>query len=156
MMSTRILVLADSHGNCSDLGKIIQTEFPLDYLIFCGDGLRDMEKVSIPTHTRIVSVSGNMDSGGGLRENKIAFEYISDKKIMITHGDMFQVQLSLDLLRSIGQKESADIVLFGHTHNPFLEEERPALFNPGAADRGCYGIITIDKTIRFEHRRLSA
>ena len=154
MNPLRILVLSDSHGNCSDVSEIIQKESPFDFILFCGDGLRDLDRVSLPSKCRVIRVSGNMDASMGPVETKVAFEHIGGKKIMITHGDMFQVQLGLDLLRSVGNRESADIIVFGHTHRPFLKHGTPILFNPGPADRGCYGIITLAESIRLEHRRL--
>jgi hypothetical protein len=48
------------------------------------------------------------------------------------------------------------VVIFGHTHIPYYEEEEGVhYFNPGAAHDGRYGILEfIDKNIRFEHKRL--
>jgi len=55
-----------------------------------------------------------------------------------------------------GRERGADIVVFGHTHRPFLSDaDRPILFNPGPALNGQYGIITIDENaMNFAHKRV--
>ena len=66
-----------------------------------------------------------------------------------------------------GYEEKADIIVFGHTHNPDCvdtftrrngsdEDKVITLFNPGAILNNSYGVIEIekDKKIKFTHKNL--
>ena len=37
------------------------------------------------------------------------------------------------------------MVVFGHTHTPYLEEKEVILFNPGALKDGFYGVLDIEE-----------
>ena len=52
---------------------------------------------------------------------------------MLCHGDRYQVKNTLTPLRLRGEEMGADIVCFGHTHQPLYEEGTPILLNPGSA-----------------------
>ena len=52
--------------------------------------------------------------------------------------------------------EGADIAIFGHTHIPYLKEEKEiTLFNPGAVLRGNYGVISFEENkVEFIHKEI--
>ena len=72
---------------------------------------------------------------------------ICGKKIMVAHGDQFKVVYDLAELLDEGMRREADLICFGHTHAPYYHGGTTALFNPGPADKGYYGVIVIDETI---------
>ncbi len=150
----RILVVSDSHGSARILDGIIRLEYPFDYFVFCGDGVPDAASAAMPADVSRIVVPGNMDGEYRARYDPVARLSIGGKVFMITHGDLFGAHRDLDALRAEGARSACDTVIFGHTHIPFLGSGKPVLFNPGAVNKGCYGIITVDAAMRFEHRKL--
>jgi hypothetical protein len=63
---------------------------------------------------------------------------------MITHGDLQGAHRDTLGLLDEGRARGCDIVLFGHTHRPYKAGGKPALFNPGAALNGSYGVILLN------------
>jgi putative phosphoesterase len=140
-MLIKIVVVSDSHGGRKHLQKIIDREQPFDYLIHCGDGTHDLEHVRLPHDVTVLSVAGNMDRAGS-RERLIETA-LNGVNFMICHGDQFTVHYDYDRLLDEGLRRGADIICCGHTHIPCLHNQEVLLFNPGPADRGLYGIITL-------------
>ncbi len=136
----KILVIADSHGDRARLQEIIDREQPFDVLIHCGDGAHDLDRVVLPQNIEVLSVAGNMDRAGGKRLIEAALNGV---RFLVCHGDRFAVHYDYDRLLDEGLRRGADIICCGHTHIPCLLPHPPVLFNPGPADRGLYGIITL-------------
>lgn len=153
-MHGKILVVSDSHGDRQTLGRIIRREEPFDALIHCGDGADDLSHINCDVGTRVIRVGGNVDRGRGCDFDRIAVEALAGKKIMVTHGDLFRVDHDLSLLEREAAGCRADLVCFGHTHMKYVRDGEPVLFNPGPANRGLYGIVTINGGMRCEHRHL--
>jgi putative phosphoesterase len=152
-MKKKLLVLSDSHGNTLELEKIVRTEYPFDFVIHCGDGIRDLLHIDIPGNCRIIKVSGNIDRASGADLKDMCFESIHGHKFMITHGDRLRVHKDINGLYREAKSNGADVVLFGHTHRAYISNGNPYLFNPGSASNGHYGIIIVDSTVDFYHRR---
>jgi len=150
----KILVVADSHGDRTRLQKIIDREQPFDVLIHCGDGLDDLAHAGLPRSAAVLSVSGNMDRTRAGSERLIETT-LSGVRFLICHGDRFAAHRDYDRLLDEGLRRRADIICCGHTHMPCLLNHRLLLFNPGPADRGLYGIITLGSGKPLcEHRQL--
>ena len=72
---------------------------------------------------------------------------------MITHGHYYYVSMGVEVLVGEARARGADIVMFGHTHKPFLEErEGVIVLNPGSLSyprqqghRGSYMIMEINE-----------
>lgn len=154
MQALKILIVSDSHGNYTTLDEMIKKEFPFHVLIHCGDGVDDLFRVTVPPDVGIVRVSGNVDRGRGYRFERTVVEELHAKKIMVTHGDRHGVENDFDALRAEGKTADADIVFFGHTHKKYFNDGRPALFNPGPANSGLYGVVTIGASIEFVHKKI--
>jgi predicted phosphodiesterase len=76
---------------------------------------------------------------------------------LICHGDQFAAHYDYDRLLNEGLRRDADIICCGHTHMPYLHNHPPLLFNPGPADKGLYGIITMEpdqSDLNCKHRQL--
>jgi len=149
----KVLIIADSHGDCTRLQTIIDREQPFACLIHCGDGVHDLEHVRLPQGVTVLSVAGNMDRAGS-RERLIETT-LDSVRFLICHGDRFAVHYDYDRLLDEGLRRGADIVCCGHTHVPCLHKHPLLLLNPGPADRGLYGIITLGSgEPHCEHRQL--
>ena len=95
-------------------------------------------------------------------------------RILLTHGHRYGVKNGLGGLLNRAAQEGADIVLFGHTHQPMTETvpsgtvlggvtiDRPIrLFNPGSIGRNEDGegrvfgtMILRGDTVLFSHGRI--
>ena len=150
----KILVVSDSHGNHSKLARIIAREYPFDCLVHCGDGVNDLFHVEIPVNVSVVRVSGNIDMARCVDIERIAFFVAGTARLMVAHGDQFGVHNDYGPIEREGRTRNADVVLFGHTHVAYRREGKPALFNPGPANNGSYGLVIIDGSYRFSHCRL--
>lgn len=150
-MKRKLLVVSDSHGNLLRLEKIVRNESPFDFIIHCGDGIRDLLHLNIPMNSRIIRVAGNIDRAHGIDLNDVCFESIEGYKFMVTHGDMMRVHSNISNLYREARTSGVDVVLFGHTHRAYISNGNPFLFNPGSASNGQYGIIFVDSTVNFQH-----
>ncbi len=109
-----------------------------DYVIHCGDyGNSKLENGIV--------VCGNCDIYG----EKERMEMIAQRKVYVTHGDLYQVKYGYDRLCYRAMEVGADVCLFGHTHRSDCFYENGILFlNAGAYENGEYAIIE-DKEITF-------
>lgn len=151
----KILVISDSHGNHSRLEKIIKNELPFDYIIHCGDGIKDLFHVGLPENVKVIRVCGNVDSASGCFDiEEYALIEIEGIKFFAIHGHMYDVKNGYGFLVERGLREGADVVLFGHTHIKMFQKGSPALFNPGPAINGFYGLVIIEDAAMFKHYRI--
>ena len=108
-----------------------------------------------------IAVRGNCDfrclfcDGEAQKTEEI---FLEGRKIIATHGDLYQVKYGLENIKSLAQSRKADIVLFGHTHLAYEEYaggENPFyLFNPGSASQS-YGILTLsENAVLFSHGKI--
>jgi uncharacterized protein len=151
-MSSKILVMSDSHGNRDIVSRIIKHENPLEFIVHCGDGAGDLFFAEIPEGVKVIKVTGNVDLYGNLDMERIEIFTIDSLRIMVAHGDQFRVQDDYAGLIQEAAKRGVDLVFFGHTHKKHLSGNRPVIFNPGAANRGMYGIVTLGENVEFSHR----
>lgn len=139
----KILVISDTHGQIMNAVKILKNN-KYDYCIHLGDVVRDCEDLeSIFPRQKFIFVKGNNDFW--TRDSSFPDERtfsLGEKKFFICHGHKFNVKSSLALLKSTAMKKECDVVLFGHTHKAYMENDALVVMNPGS---NCsYGEITID------------
>ncbi len=150
----KILVVTDSHGNFQNLLNVYEREQP--QIVFCaGDHSTDVEDLSfLKEEAEYYIVRGNCDYYDTRHEDILKLE-VEGKSILLAHGHYYGVKSGYDLIRKEGENQDVDLVVFGHTHIPYLEEGKPTLFNPGALKDGFYGILEIQKErIDIELRNL--
>lgn len=149
----KLLVVSDSHGNTVLLQRIVDREKPYDCLVHCGDGVNDLIHVSLPADAAVITVAGNIDRARGIRGEIREFITVGERRVMVTHGDHQGAHHNYDGLIDEGTRYRCDLVLFGHTHLPYRSSGNPLLFNPGAAQRGLYGIVIFNGKMVCAHRR---
>jgi len=137
----KIIVISDSHGNSEGIDKIFR-ELDFDYLFFLGDGLRDLgDYINLQN---VYAVCGNCDFFS-TEPNEREF-VLEGKKFFITHGNAYGVKYSLHSIINEGINRGVDFILFGHTHNKYIEEiDRIKLINPGTFKNNQGIILEIDK-----------
>ena len=162
----KCLVFSDSHGYHYNMTRALRLHRNAEIVFFLGDGLSDVDYVSreFPT-VKFLAVRGNCDMHRlvfGMLSEKTEMIEIMGKRIVYTHGDLYGAKYGTDGLFSLGVSRSADIVLFGHTHQPLekyipTEEGGIYLFNPGSigysyGNSPTYGVINLlDNGIGFSH-----
>jgi len=151
----KILVLSDSHSYFNKVLKIFEKEKP-DIVIGAGDGIKDIEELSyIYPKAEYYMVKGNCDYFDRSHNEENLFE-IDNIKIFLTHGHLYGVKRTLSSIKEIGKKLNVSLIVFGHTHKPYIEKDGDiTLFNPGATEDGRYGIIILEKgNIELIHKQL--
>ena len=129
----KLLVFSDSHGNVANMADTVRLEQP-DGILHLGDLVRDAQRLGeqfpqIP----LLFVPGNCD---GLRSDLPQERVFTQEgcRIMMAHGHQYHVKMGRSAAESAARQAGANILLFGHTHEPVCEFERGLwIVNPGSA-----------------------
>lgn len=145
MTALKILVLSDSHRTMQYMERAIEEEKP-DHLIHLGDHCRDAEELQrLYPMLPVLSVRGNCDYDMTCRETAVA--EIGGHRFFVTHGHRYGVKRGLLAFELAAREVTADVALFGHTHQGFCEDYNGMwLLNPGSCGYGArpsYGLIEI-------------
>ncbi len=145
------LIFSDSHGRIKRTLEIIKQYPKAEAVFHCGDICGDEERLRQATPHPVCIVKGNCDYSGELRDSIVTV--FSGKKIAMCHGHRYLMHSGeMDTLKYWGLEQEADIVLFGHTHIPFVEQSSNlTLLNPGSISRPrqsdftpTYAVLEID------------
>ena len=161
----KCLCFSDSHGSTMGIYRAINMHPDAEVIFFLGDGLSDMESFIYDRSRAYIAVRGNCDRTdllGDVAVKKTDSITILGRRIFLTHGDLYGVKFGLDGVKQLAVDHNADIVLFGHTHQPLekyisTEDGGYYLFNPGSigggyGSRPSYGVINItDKGVLLSH-----
>lgn len=141
----KYMVISDIHGDIYKLNTVldIYNEEKCNKLIVLGDLFNygiDLNKNNIINRLNlmkenIIYVRGNCD----INVSKLEFDtpyskdiIINDKKIFLNHGHLYTMEYLLG--------SNYDIIIFGHTHVPKIEEKYNKLFlNPGSISKSRSG-----------------
>ena len=140
----KILVLSDSHRSMSGIYNAVNTQRP-DHVIHLGDLMEDAEYASrvYPT-LPICMVPGNCD--GWTCGESVKQITLGGKSILLSHGHLWGVKSGYERAYAQARAVKADILLFGHTHQPLCCQLEDGLWvlNPGSS-RSTYGLITLEQ-----------
>lgn len=132
----KILIFSDSHGYADHMCRAVEEETP-DYVIHLGDGQRDVDRLrEAYPRLPIAQVCGNCDYGADLLPDRLVNDY-GGVRMLLCHGHQYHVKSSLLRLNYAARECGAKIALFGHTHQPHLEQlDEIWLMNPGSCGYG--------------------
>ena len=158
----RVLIVSDTHGKHAGLDRVLEEAGEIDLFIHLGDVEGGEDYIGAVVECEKHIVRGNNDFFSDLpREEEFC---IGKYRVFITHGHGYYVSLDPEYIREEGKARNADIVMFGHTHRPYFEEnEGLVILNPGSVSyprqegrRGSYMIMEIDENgeASFEQRYL--
>ncbi|MBE6655348.1 MAG: YfcE family phosphodiesterase [Ruminococcaceae bacterium] len=162
--SLEILIFSDSHGDTARMRKVIRSHPDAKHVLFCGDGLRDVDALETELKGIVfLSVKGNCD--GLFTHFDTPCERLitlSGRKLLMMHGHTHGVKGSYGVAASHAASEGAEILLFGHTHIPYegrieVNGKCVHLFNPGSigTNKYSYGILTFrENGYLFSHGTL--
>lgn len=125
----KILAVSDNHGDW----QILQTIFAaygdqVDAIFHCGDSEMTLDD---PLFKGVQVVKGNNDFGTDF-PNELQ-QVIGGTKILMTHGHLYDVSMSLTRLDLKAREVGASVILFGHTHQLAAEMSQGRLYvNPGS------------------------
>lgn len=132
-MSTKILIVSDSHGKMDNLRKAIgNMAGTMDRMIHLGDSLCSLETMEELAGCPVDMVRGNSDGFTcSLPLSKLV--KIGDYTAFLTHGHRYDCKWSLGPMKEAARENGAGIVMFGHTHMPLLEPYGDVVvLNPGS------------------------
>lgn len=130
-----VAVISDTHNNTTAIKEVKKYIAHADILLFLGDGEEDIKVVSEEFKGEVYAVRGNCDFTG--KNPKEMVVEVLDKKIFICHGDRYNVKYDYNSIYYRGKELGVDIVLFGHSHLPIIEEmDDLLLMNPGSVSHG--------------------
>ena len=158
----RVLIISDTHGRHAGLDRALEEAGKIDMFIHLGDVEGGEDYINAVVDCEKHMVKGNNDFFSDLpREEEF---YIGKYKAFITHGHPYYVSLDPEYIREEGEARKVDIVMFGHTHKPYLDQKDGiTVLNPGSISfprqegrKGSYMILEIgqDGEAVFEHRYL--
>ncbi|MFS0865546.1 metallophosphoesterase family protein [Fredinandcohnia sp. 179-A 10B2 NHS] len=142
----KALLISDSHGWTDELVKIKERhKNEVDFMLHCGDS--ELPSVSSEM-SGFSAVRGNCDFDSSYPEDSVVL--LNGKKVLLTHGHLYNVKMTLMNLKYRAQETGANIVCFGHSHIAGAELIEKTLFiNPGSIrlprmrKEGTYVILTI-------------
>ena len=127
----KILIVSDTHGRHSAFDKALKEAGKIYALVHLGDTEGGEDYIEAVCGCPAYVLAGNNDFfSDNLREMEVVF---GTKKAFMTHGHYYYVSLGPDRIIEEGKMRNADIVMFGHTHKPFLEMiDGMIVLNPGS------------------------
>ena len=141
-----VLVLSDSHGNVGNMIRAVEQVQP-DRVLHLGDCQRDLtalerEFPALPME----GVPGNCDWGSCDQPERLL--ELGGVRIFMLHGHTRNVKSSPMAALYAAKEYGAQVLLFGHTHVPLVDNDGTLLtLNPGAAGdplRPTCGVLTIE------------
>ena len=127
----KILIVSDTHAKHGNLDHVLEQADPIDLFIHLGDVEGDEEYLDAVIECEKHIVRGNNDFFSRLpREEEFD---IGKYHVFITHGHYYYVSMDVDTIIEEARSRNADIVMFGHTHKPYIEiDEDVTILNPGS------------------------
>lgn len=120
----KVIVMSDTHGNQKYLRRVLEQENSYDYIFHLGDFYEDMDEnpdlFENAILKRVPGIFNKRYLSGSLPKTELV--EILNWKFLLVHFINDAIKL----------KNKTDIILFGHTHNPYYsKEEETHLINPG-------------------------
>ena len=131
----KIVVFSDTHRRISGAERIIRREQP-DLILHLGDHIQDARELAeLFPQIPMESVPGNCDWMPDAPDCRLL--RLEGLTLMITHGHPDRVKYDLTPQLNAAYFQGAQMVLFGHTHQP-LNTLIQGLYvvNPGSAGTG--------------------
>ena len=144
----KVGVISDTHGVLRP--EVYDVFAGVDHIVHAGDvGPVDL-LVELEVLAPVTAVYGNTD-GFAVRERcpQVARVELNGQRVVVTHGDQFGSPTASRLMEAFPETE---IIIYGHTHTPFLElhDYLVTVMNPGAAGTARPGAAPTVGILDFE------
>ena len=146
-MSYRIVCASDGHGARSAREALVCQMPACDLFCYLGDVESDAlyfraALAQVRPAAAFLAVAGNCDPFSALALT--VRHQAAGVRLLATHGHLFSVKQTLDLLAQAALDNGCVLALFGHTHIPCCQWQGGVLlFNPGALRQGQWGVVEI-------------
>ena len=126
----KIGIVSDTHRLVRNMDKAIPYLENCDLIIHAGDNYSDARYIYGETGVNVMAVVGNCDFEDA--EDELLFDF-GGKKFFVCHGHRYDVKYGTKFLQTKAEREGADIVVFGHSHETFSEVINGTLYiDPGS------------------------
>lgn len=154
----KILIVSDTHRKNDNYFTLLEQQKPLDMVIHCGDAEGSEYALSQAAQCPVQIVLGNNDFFSNL-PRELEFE-IGRYHVWVTHGHSYYVSVGCERIKQEARERGVDIVMFGHTHRPYLDEEEDLItLNPGSLSyprqdgrRPSYIVMELDEEGKADFR----
>lgn len=127
----RIMIVSDTHGRHAGLDAALEQEGRIDMLLHLGDVEGDEYYIEAMAECPVHMIAGNNDSFSYLSKEKEI--KIGKYRVFMTHGHGYYVSMNTQRLRQEAKARGVDIVMFGHTHKPYIDKKEDLIvINPGS------------------------
>lgn len=127
----RVLIVSDTHGNEMNLERLLENAGKIDRLIHLGDVEGGEDYIQTLVDVPVDMVAGNNDYFSDLPREKII--QLGKYQALLTHGHYYYVSMGHERIREEARNRGVDIVMYGHTHRPCLEQKDGlTILNPGS------------------------
>lgn len=126
----KVLICSDTHKKHDNYLKVLEEEGPFEFLIHCGDTDGGEYLISEAAGCPCEIIMGNNDFFSDLPRERI-FD-MGGKKVWVTHGHNYYVSLDTAIIKEEAAAKGAQVVMFGHTHRPIIEDGSVLCVNPGS------------------------
>lgn len=166
MNKLTVLIASDSHGRVDRLRSLFEMHKNADALVYLGDGLTDLDRAGVRDYRfTVFALKGNCDGSTGsltvLRaKEELAFN-LDTVRFFALHGHTRGVKSTIVNALYAAESNGADVLLYGHTHEPFstylpageYNLSKPMyVFNPGSVADYSFGLCEIrDGQILLSH-----
>ena len=146
----RIGVISDTHaGTFAEMPeRILIALAEVDLIVHAGDFTQKAVLDGLRVLGEVKAVCGNMDSGElrTILPQKERF-VAGGRKIGLVHGSGGPWGIAGRIREMF---DDVDIIIYGHSHEPYNQYiDRALMFNPGIA-RNSFGLLTIDDEVKAE------
>ena len=152
----RVMIVSDTHGRHSALDEALEQAGKIDMLLHLGDVEGGEEYIEAVAGCPVCMVAGNNDFFSYQKKEREFM--LAGKRIFMTHGHYYYVSMGTEMIRKEGLARGADVVMFGHTHRPYFEQDdKITILNPGSLSfprqpgrQGSYMIMEIQASGKVE------
>ena len=130
----KIGVMSDSHGDRRAIDRAVERAGKVDLWLHAGDCAPDAAYLALVSAARVENVAGNTDWPDGKTPDEIIVE-AAGHRIFLTHGHIYGVRSTLEMLVEAAKAGSADIAVYGHTHVAQDVSGEVYVLNPGSVAR---------------------
>ena len=146
----RVLIISDTHGRHTAFDRAIMEAGKIDYLVHLGDTEGGEDYIEAFCGCPAYILAGNNDF---FREIFVRWKSIWQEKSIYGTWAQYSVSLGVERILDEGRSRNADIVMFGHTHRPYLKKFGDiTVLNPGSLSfprqegrKGSYIIMEMDR-----------
>ena len=157
-----VVVFSDSHGRVRYIEQMMARVSagggePPSYVLFLGDGLADLGRTNALLDECVVEVRGNCDVLNSADVPDVRVMGLGGYSALLLHGHTQGVKLGLANAIACAVRSEADLLLFGHTHEPYAEvltagttymgiriPKTLYVMNPGSLSLGSFGRIVLN------------